>query len=386
MSDGIDGGDTSAVDGQTRTRVGPGASSGVATPLTWLSASITAVAAVAVWLATTLPFASTVSIHDRRWFADGVAAAGMIVIALGVLALRAYASSLARDSAVPGISGILIGKDNRLSTSKLAAFVWTVAIAWAILALAVADWVGATSGWTTFVGQGLQDQYLILLGGPFIALVSGKAIVQTRVSTGAQIKPPAMGVQTAADRVSQAFSDDDGQTDLVDTQYLIFTAVALIVFVVMFLRTNDKGFPTLPDFLVGLTSAAAVAYVANKATASNLPPHIDRVVPDHAHPGDTLVVYGRGFLSVAEGGQAAAAGQPITALFGTVASTNIDPNDHRATQTSVSGSDTVTFSLPDVPAAAFGGKATLEAPLTIRNPIGQLSDNQLPFTLETPPV
>jgi hypothetical protein len=106
-----------------------------------------------------LPLKPTVSLSDRRWLAYGVALAGMVGIAQALAAARRYAAVLSGNAADAEMRGILVGKDNRLSTSKLSAFAWTWAIAWAILSLAVADWVGAPSGWTALLDQGLQDRY-----------------------------------------------------------------------------------------------------------------------------------------------------------------------------------------------------------------------------------
>lgn len=359
-----------------------GGSSKPLSPVGWIAAAVIVAVALAVVLVIMLPFASTVSLSDRRWFAHGVALAGMAGIALVFGAVRRYAVNVGGASAGASLRGILVGEDNRLSTSKLSAFAWTWVIAWAILSLAVADWVGAPSGWTAFVDEGLQDKYLILLGGPFVALVSAKALVQARTESGTQVKAPAPDGQTVTDRISQAFSDDTGQTDLVDSQYLAFGMLTVVIFVVMFLREDLGGLPDLPDLLVGLSSVGATTYVANKFTATDAPPHIDRVVPNRAVAGDTVVIYGRNLIKASQGGRRGAASGTVEILFGAIAQQAVAVADNADVRSSPSGNDVVTIVVPQPPSTAFAvDESSKEAPLSIRNHVGVLSDNEAPFTL-----
>lgn len=70
--------------------------------------------------------------------------------------------------------------------------------------------------------------------------------------------------------MTDVLSNDDGRTDLVDSQYLFFNFVALVAFLALF-ALEPKEFPDLPDGLVMLTSASALTYVANKAVVKNAP-------------------------------------------------------------------------------------------------------------------
>jgi hypothetical protein len=339
------------------------------------------------------------SLRDKEWFGHLASLAGILVISVLVVVIhRAAVGYQLRQPApadaapqAPGtvavvaargqeqIPGVLIGADNRLSTSKLAAFTWTWVLAWAILSLAVADWVGAPGGWTALVGQNLQDQYLILLGGPFVALVGAKALVSGGVQGGTLVKTEATDAQTPATRVSQAFSDDNGQTDLIDTQYLVFGALALVVFIVLFLRKSDAGLPDLPDVVVGLATLGATGYVANKFAARDTPPHLDRVVPDRAAPGATVTVFGRNTLSVTQGGKRATAADPIRVFLGALAVIAVDPADPGA-HTTASGSDDFLVTLPD--AATLGLQPGDHAvAVTVQNAVGVLADNTVPLTI-----
>jgi hypothetical protein len=335
------------------------------------------------------------SLDDMRWFGHVAALTGLLIISAMVAVVHraavrrqvaaqptgkpAAAGAAATSTDAVSIPGILIGADNRLSTSKLAAFAWTWALAWAILSLFIADWVGAAAGWTALVDQGLQDEYLVLLGGPFVALVSAKALVATDVQSGTQVKTSATEEQTALERVAQAFSDDNGQTDLVDTQYLLFGSLAIVVFVVAFLRDPGAGLPDLPDFIVGLTGVGATAYIANKVAARDAPPHVDRVVPDHATPGSEVTVFGRNLLTVSQGGRRAPAEDPVRVFIGALAVVRVDPRRPDA-HTTASGSDYFTFTVP--PRDRFSLPAgEVAAPVSVQNAIGVMSDNAAPFTL-----
>ncbi len=330
----------------------------------------------------------TASQSQREWFGYLASLEAILVLSAGIGVIHNLAASRARGDSPPSgpgdppkPTGILIGADNRLSTSKLSAFAWTWVLAWAILALAIGDWVSAPAGWASFVEEGLQDQYLILLGGPFVALVGAKALVANGVASGSQVKPAAGEDETSpVARVTQAFSDDGGQTDLIDTQYLLFGAVALVVFIVMFLRDSTTGLPQLPDILVGISSVGATAYIANKWTAEDAKPHIDRVMPDKAKPGETIVLYGTNLLSLSQGGKALSPKGEVQVFFGGDAEVSLDLTSSAAKR-SPSGSDYMRLEVPGTAAGAGGAVGDREVDLALRNAIGVFSDNTVPFTI-----
>jgi hypothetical protein len=357
-------------------------------PGRWLFLALVVAVATAGVLIAVLPL-DVNDVNAAHWTGHLTALAAIVAIFLLLGGIRRYATVVAAREAGQQVTmpaGILIGADNRLSTSKLAAFAWTWTLAWAMLSLAIANWVGQPAGWDALVDGGLYDEYLILLGGPFVALVGAKALVQGRVASGDQVKSEATGDQTVANRVSQAFSNDSGQTDLVDSQYLIFTALSLTVFVVMFVTRDAGGLPRLPDLLVGLSSVGATAYVANKFAVADAPPHLDRVVPGRAAPGDQIVIYGRNLLKVSQGGSTANQATDVDVIFGSVGLTSIrDASRDPLARTSPSGSDSLTVTVPQEITLAATADGDVEAPVSIRNAIGVLSDNELAFTIARPP-
>jgi hypothetical protein len=179
--------------------------------------------------------------------------------------------------------GLLVGADNRNSTSKTTAALWTAILVYFILTMAFV--VGFNrEEISTIIGQ-ISPLYLILLGGPFAAAVLAKVSVSNSVASGEQQKS-----QADHARVADVFSDDDGNTDLVDVQYLAFNLLAAGIVLVQFLHAPGFGAPNIPDFLAGLTGTSAATFVANKALSSRNPPKIDRLAPNSVRPGGQVVV------------------------------------------------------------------------------------------------
>jgi hypothetical protein len=161
------------------------------------------------------------------------------------------------------VRGAAVGTDKRLSTSKTVAVVWTYALASALLSIIISKWWGHPHAYNLQVNTGLQAGYALLIGGPLGAAIVAKGLVTSQVAKG-QSKPQSTDGAKASDLVS----DDSGETDLGDLQYVLFNAVALIFFFGELLGSPQLGLPTIPDVLLGLTSVSAVGYVTKKALPS----------------------------------------------------------------------------------------------------------------------
>ena len=185
-----------------------------------------------------------------------------------------------------GIFRPLIGADNRFSTSKTQAGLWTVLIvtgfAWL---LGLATFAGADLA--TLMPEDRWNGYLILLGGPFAAAVLAKGIVEWKVENGTLQK-------TSPDQttVSQIATDDKGRTDLVDTQYLLFNVIAMGYFVVRL--PVDGVLPEMPSSLLALTGLTAATFVANKAAQRNRPT-ITSVSPMTPARDELVTIFGTNF-------------------------------------------------------------------------------------------
>jgi hypothetical protein len=192
---------------------------------------------------------------------------------------------------VTKVRGLLVGSDNRLSTSKTTAFLWTAVLIFMLLALALVFGLDRPK-WETLIHT-ISPLYLVLLGGPFAAAVLAAGIVGSAVDAGTAQKSKA-----AAPKLADVFSDDEGSTDLVDTQYILFNLLVAGIVVAQFWHAPGSGAPPMPDFLAILTGGSAATYVANKgATTGSNSPSIDRIVPPTARIGSYVTILGSNFLA-----------------------------------------------------------------------------------------
>jgi hypothetical protein len=182
------------------------------------------------------------------------------------------------------LGAILAGKDNRTSTSKTVVYAWTIAIAFGLLSLVVAIWLGDRGPWDRQVDRGLQEEYLLLLGGPFAAAVLAKYAT----STQADMKPSASPGDAEP---SQLLTDDNGDTDLGDFQYVLFNAIGLTFFLGDFIGDLASGFPVLPPLLTGLLLTSTAGYGAKKLLPQ-IPPTLSSVIPAAAMPEEHVEVFG----------------------------------------------------------------------------------------------
>ncbi|MET9698099.1 hypothetical protein ABZY31_14405 [Streptomyces sp. NPDC006529] len=198
--------------------------------------------------------------------------------------------------------GLVTGRDGRLSTSRTLAAAWTGLLVWMLLVLLA---YGLTRGIGWFQGpqnpfSSLTSVYLPLLGGPYLALIGAKGVVGLRVQHGHLFKPEKKSAPGAAPTgptapaerlpMGELISNDSGQTDLMDLQYVAFSIVTMLYVAAFFVADVGAGLPKLPTEMWALTGAPAAAYLLNKvATRPN--PVITRVT----RTGDLLHVEGGGF-------------------------------------------------------------------------------------------
>jgi hypothetical protein len=206
---------------------------------------------------------------------------------------------------------IFLGADDRVSTSKVQFALWTLALAYALLVIAFHDAV--------YPAGTLDPRYLLLLGFPAGAAVSAKAITVGQITGGTVSKnPPEFKKKTPATAVKDIVANDQGDLDLGDTQYFIFTLVALAAFFIAFFHDPTK-LPVLSDTLVALTSASAAAYVAKKAVAptpakATAPVKVTAVSPQKGPLVTEVKIFGSGLSNGITGG-----GDPPDVTFGGLA-------------------------------------------------------------------
>jgi hypothetical protein len=196
------------------------------------------------------------------------------------------------------LRGLVMGADNRLSTSKTVACAWTFAIFFGLLALLIARWAGDPTGWKVLTDTGLQEEYLLLLGGPYAAAVLAK--YQASNDETKTTAPP--GTASAKDLIA----NDAGQTDLGDFQYVLFNVLALLWYVGELIPHLRDGMPDLPPLLSGLALTSAGGYSAKKLVGQ-MTPRLTSVVPPEvtridANTIPSVDVYGANLIVSSAGG------------------------------------------------------------------------------------
>ncbi|MFV0433649.1 MAG: hypothetical protein ACK5LO_06705 [Leucobacter sp.] len=194
-----------------------------------------------------------------------------------------------------GLVRMLIGADGRMSTSYFQAWVWTLTLVWALLFFVLLTFTGR--GFAEIAGDDggipLNADYLLLLGGPFAALVVVRQIDQSKIANQELQKP----IASTTD-VTDLFSSDSGRADLVDMQYLLFNVVALLVFCSELWKDQSR-LPDIPDAIMMLTSGAALGYIARKAVQGDKPT-VTSVIPEPGGQalitGSTVLVQGANFI------------------------------------------------------------------------------------------
>ncbi len=208
------------------------------------------------------------------------------------------------------LGAILAGVDHRTSTSKTVVLAWTLAVAFGLLSLVVSAMLGDHAPWDLQVDRGLQGEYLILLGGPLAAAVLARYATTTQAET--KFDGPIGGAGPA-----QLLTNDHGDVDLGDFQYVLFNVIGLVFFLGDFIGDLSHGFPDLPSILTGLMLTSTGGYAAKKLLAQGAPTLIS-VLPAAAAPGGSVQIFGMNFDLPAP---VSATRQPMTAtvLFGHVA-------------------------------------------------------------------
>lgn len=186
-----------------------------------------------------------------------------------------------------GFVDVIIGADGRVSTSKTVVYVWTFVFASALIVMTCMVAFGNLKPEQAFHTGSNWDAYLLLLGGPFASAVMAKGIVSHQTQQDPASKSGTSAAAGTANAMSTSVSaqpsaadivnGDSGTPSLVDTQYTIFSLIAILYFVGLFIANLDKyaagavsaakadWLPQIPSALLGLTSLAALTYVGNKA-------------------------------------------------------------------------------------------------------------------------
>jgi len=235
--------------------------------------------------------------HAHRLYA--AATALLDVVALATLAhaiLLSYQSRITAwaradpgqatlDYRQRGLKQAVIGDDGRASTSKTQVVLWTGAVIWALTDLFLLARVYPGGNLFSPAGtSNLRPEYLVLLGLPVAAAVTAKAVVSgsnggigpvkasdpaaslaLAQATRVYVRNPApAGVNGITAGVAELITTDGGSVDWPKLQYVVFTLITFVYFVVQVLTEPQHGLPVVPAVLLILMGLSACGYTAAK--------------------------------------------------------------------------------------------------------------------------
>jgi len=296
-----------------------------------------------------------------------VFASGLVWLVFVLLGLAARGQAAGSRAGSLGWLSVLLGADGRLSTSKSVIWLWTTGAGYALLYIAGIAVFVDTEGTLTSTPWG---EYLLLVGGPYAAGVLAKYAIVAKLNNGTigktlvpgRAQPTAVGHPgiDQQSRASDIVSNDYGNLDIVDAQYLLFNLVAFAYAAGTFLSSNFNhlivdgkyALPSIPSPVLALAAATAATYVANKAIQKDSPA-IDSVVPSrHVEADDDVLIRGVNLVPRGLDGDVAAAHTRIWLTPGTTAAASGTPVTVTPTAATPGA---VSFTMPpDVPAGLVG--------------------------------
>lgn len=184
------------------------------------------------------------------------------------------------------LTSLIVGKDNRLSISKLQGVIWTLI---SIVSFITLKMLSTNCG--VPIETEIPANLLILMGINYTTMVLAKGITSQSINKGS--------VKTTAARssISDIYnSDDNTKTDLVKFQMLCWTIVAIVVYFLNFFaqfygEVTTIGFPNVDNSLIMLMLIGQGAYLGDKAVNINKP-KIERITPLLVSPGEPFSITG----------------------------------------------------------------------------------------------
>jgi hypothetical protein len=197
---------------------------------------------------------------------------------------------------------LVMGADGRLSTSKFQFFVWTavVVFVYALLYFSRAK-LDAISN--------IPQNVLIALGFSITTAVGAKGITVSYLNSGSIAKPASSQPGGATDLSALVTHDDSPTPDLTKIQMLIWTIIALVVYLhtVYYSLSSFKTcvgnactFPDIDTSLMVLMGLSQGAYLGNKLVAAGTPQSLG-LSPAVGLPGTDVTISGQSFGSTQNG-------------------------------------------------------------------------------------
>ena len=299
----------------------------------------------------------------QQVWAGGLLIGFLVLILLGLRIIRwsrkrAKVPDNASNDVRPVIAwaklSALVGLDNRVSTSKTIALLWTMVVGYCLLALVLIATAKHSSAKVlppgripdNFISTALKPlapAYVVLLGSAFAAALAARAIVGGRTGNGSLQKVPSTTRPTPLDIVT----DDDGNVDLVDLQFTLFNLIAATFVLTQFIP-HPYALPSIPGALATLIGVSASVYTGNKGVTTN-PASLTDVLTPSVPAGDPATVVGKNLF--VGGGVNDAANAATTAV------TLIPVDDSASADSSV-----LAASVPAQPIKADAGSVQFTVP------------------------
>ncbi|TGA91870.1 hypothetical protein E4099_28045 [Streptomyces palmae] len=192
-----------------------------------------------------------------------------------------------------GALAVLIGEDNRLSTSRTVAVWWVLFTGYAVLTLAL-ERVGGAAGELRL--RRSAALLAVVATGCLVAVVA-RLVVANRIRAQRTQKVPAERA-----RAADLLTDDAGRGSFTDTQYVLLNAAAGAFGCVALVREPHR-LPGLPWGLAVLTGVSALTYLAAKYAEGGRPMVLSVVRVREAgdldgpiRTGDDIEIRGSGFV------------------------------------------------------------------------------------------
>jgi hypothetical protein len=259
----------------------------------WISAILLLAMAIVF---TSLVAPGTAFGYQHRWFAALTALLDVIALtALAHVILLWYQSGITDGPASDpvqqtldyrrrGLKAAVMGQDGRASTSKTQVALWTAAVVWALidLLLLARSYPGGNL-FTGAVTSNWRPEYLVLLGLPVGAATAAFAAVSASnggkgpvpstypaAAPGPQavrvyVRDPVLAYGSGFGRaVAELITADDGTVAWADLQYVVFTLITFVYFLIQVLSQPQNGLPPVPAALLTLMGVSAAGYTAKK--------------------------------------------------------------------------------------------------------------------------
>jgi hypothetical protein len=191
----------------------------------------------------------------------------------------ADAGQVALNARRRGLKTVVIGQDGRASTSKVQVMLWTGAVVWALIdLLLLARTYPGRSLFTAAVSGNWRLECLVLLGVPVVAAAIAKVAVSGSNGGKGPVKssdpavvpgpqaarvyvrdPVSAGAKGIIVGVAEVMTADDRTVAWADMQYVVFSLLTLVYFLVQVLAQPRHGLPAVLLTLIGVSASGYIA-------------------------------------------------------------------------------------------------------------------------------